>query len=214
MQQVLLSSLDRSKTVYVACSGGADSVALLHKLWTCKFNVKCLYVSHSDTEEDDTCISILMSFCNKRHIEFIQHPCLVKDFYKSNEQTLRDFRYSVFNQYKDLGIVVLGHHLDDQIETFVMSSMSGNPKLIPISRDGYIYRPLVLKTKKEILDYCYDNDLSFYTDPNNFNKSNLRSKIRLQLKPVLDDLFPNLEQTVKNMVRSKILQHLTYSEYK
>lgn len=213
MHQVLLSSLDRSKTVYVACSGGADSVALLHKLWTCKFNVKCLYVSHLWPEEDIIVVELLAKLCRRLSIEFISDtihsPCRLAGEPKLTEESFRDQRYKVFEKYKDLGIVVTGHQLDDQVETYIMSAMTGNPKFIPFERDGYIYRPLLLKSKEQIYTYCHAWNLEFFSDPNNFNNSNLRSKIRVQLNPVLAELFPNLQETVKNMVRAKLIRNKT-----
>jgi len=81
--------------------------------------------------------------------EFVENYCLDVDIPmttstisgsqkkdQSKEMFWREKRYDFFNSF-DLPMITC-HHLDDVIETWIMTSLRGTPKTIPYRRDHII----------------------------------------------------------------------------
>lgn len=115
-------------------------------------------------------------------------------------------------------VILTGHQLNDQVETVLMRLLSGagidglagirehelwRAQTSPVR----IARPLLSFTRNELEEYCTQRDLSYVVDQSNFDPSYPRSRIRLHLLPVLDELFGSIG--FKGITRSAKL--LNYS---
>lgn len=205
--------------ILIACSGGPDSMALLD-MYKDKYIV---YVCHINYHKRDSALrdeKIVRNYCKKYNIPFFKFDYKEKD--KGNFQSLaRKFRYDAFNKVclkNDINKVYVAHQMDDHIETYLMQkkrntdvSYYGISKKIII--DGMeIHRPLLNKTKQELLDYDIKNDVPFGIDESNLTSAYARNKLRneklskLSKKEKLDIL-----KQIKND-NDELLSEITYTK--
>jgi len=191
--------------VYVACSGGPDSVALIHlfknlpKKWKLKLGV--LHVNHGlrgkSSDADEKFVSCL---AEKLEIPFLRSYNDVKKIAEkkqySTEEAAREGRYEALSKMllrtKHPKIAV-AHNLNDQAETLLMRMIQGTGSrgLLGIRKQRKVgkviyVRPLLSFSKEEILNYLDENKLKFRKDKSNLSKKIVRNKIRLELLPYLE----------------------------
>ena len=203
----MISPNDR---VTVGFSGGADSVALLHHLYTFRseygIEVSAVHIHHMIRgEEADRDLNFCDSFCRKRDIPFysekVNVPLISEERGTGLEQTGREERGRVFSRLCDEGTdrIALAHHADDNLETAIFNLIRGTGPRgiagIPPVR-GYIIRPLIYCTKSEIIGYCRANCLDFVTDSTNAENDCTRNLIRNKVVPVLKEINPSAAETV------------------
>ena len=192
----LISPGDR---VLAACSGGADSTALvllLMKLRTkIPFTLGILHINHrlrpeSDGEEEHL----------RRFAEQVDLPLKVVHWNPTAggnlEERAREFRYEAFRQERERGgwdSVATAHTRDDQTETFLMRLLRGSGSeglaSIPRKREGWIIRPLLDIPKADLLLYLQRLGLPFLEDPSNCDERFLRNRVRHRLIPFLKEHF-------------------------
>jgi tRNA(Ile)-lysidine synthase len=197
----------RQHTIYLGCSGGVDSMVLLHLLVQQKMKIHVLHVNyHKRGKESDADMELVQSICNQYNI-----LCSIEHFHKSPkgnfQANARQFRYDFFHQKSalDKGIIAMAHHQDDQIETFFMNLMRQSGVVgmasIPRTRDNII-RPLLTLSKNEILDYAYKYKIVWREDASNQSNEFLRNKWRLEYIPTMEQAVPNLRKEVATLINS------------
>ncbi len=201
---------DESTTVTVALSGGADSVALLHALFTLKdelsINVEAAHLNHKirgqDADDDE---AFVVDFCKnlgvKLFVEHIDVPLVATNSKESLELAARNVRYEFLNSVSK-GVIATAHTANDNIETllFNMSRGAGLDGLcgIPPKRDNII-RPLIYVTRQEVENYCAQNNLKFCNDKTNADVSYARNRIRHNVVPELLMVNDNAVQNVSRL---------------
>jgi tRNA(Ile)-lysidine synthase len=211
------SSLKVKEDLAVAVSGGPDSLALayLTKCYSLKNKIKVKYyiVNHRLRKE-----SSLEAESVKKVLKKIDIQCTILNWNgkkpsKNIQATARDKRYSLLtNECKKNNIkyLLLGHHLNDLLENFLIRIVrgSGLNGLISFDKntkyrdqDLYIIRPLLNLEKKDLVYIC-NQVFNFYVkDPSNINKDYKRTRIRNILysleKEGLD--VKKLELTINNL---------------
>ena len=92
-----------------------------------------------------------------------------------------------------LRVVATGHTADDVAETVLMNLARGTGLRglagIPPVR-GKVQRPLIGRTRREVLDYLKEIDQPYRTDPTNLTGKYARNRVRLEVLPVLEELYP------------------------
>lgn len=191
---------------FVACSGGVDSMVLLHVFHQLKLTVSALHVNYKlrgiDSEKDQ---ALIEEFCKQKNI-----PCHIKqidlqkqlDEHGGNlQEEARKVRYSFFESFKsnDDCKIVLGHHANDQIETFFLnlarnSGVMGLAGMLP-EHNGYI-RPLLAVSKNQIVEYAESNDIVWREDVSNQSNKYSRNKLRNVILPDLKNQIPSLNESV------------------
>ena len=198
--------LKENDSVLVGVSGGADSVALIHILneiahfFSLKLGVAHLNHSLRGNESDNDA-SFVASVADKLHLPcFIEKKDVIK--YKTEnglslEEAGRRVRYAFFEdiaQSKGYNRIALGHTCDDNAELVLMYlirgsgplGLSGIPPVRPVLEyDLSIIRPLIKTSRKEIIDYISEKNLSYVTDKSNLDEKYLRNRIRHRLIPEL-----------------------------
>lgn len=199
------SLLDGSKSITVALSGGADSMALL-------------YVLHSLKDE----LEIELSAAHLNHMirgeeafrdeEFVKEQCeilgvplyteridvpKIAAFKKiSTELAAREARYEFLKRVSK-GSVATAHTASDNLETIIYNLTRGTALKglcgIPPKRDRFI-RPLILSTRAQIEEYCEQNNIPFVTDSTNLTDEYTRNNIRHNVIPVLKGINPSVEK--------------------
>jgi tRNA(Ile)-lysidine synthase len=193
-----------NQKVLVGVSGGPDSMALLHFLWTHKevYRIK-IVVAHVDhmfrgkqSEED---AEFVEQYCKTNGITFEGTRINVNEYInstgKSSQVAARECRYQFFRDMMDkhsADILVLGHHGDDQIETMLMRLVNGIVDIgsigIPYKRPfekGVLVRPFLGITKRDIEQYCKEHNISYRIDPSNQKDVYTRNRFRTNILPFL-----------------------------
>jgi tRNA(Ile)-lysidine synthase len=188
------------QNIYIAFSGGVDSVVLLHKALSKNKNVTLAFFHHgNDLAKDEQEFAI--ETANRLNIPIIIGKCN-KELTGSKEKFWRDERYKFFNSLPDT--VATGHHLDDVVEWYLLTCLRGEGHYIPYNNKNVI-RPLLLTSKNDILEYAIENNLKWFNDVSNTDPEfTYRNKIRLEILPKCLEINPGLYTTISNKIR-KIL---------
>lgn len=196
------SLLTHESKVLVGTSGGADSIFLLYALLRLGYNVGAAHLNHCIRgEEADADQQFVSEFCSRLKIPFYTDDIDVLDIARSeklsSETAARRERYAFFRRVyesEDFDRLATGHHLNDNAESFIMhllrgSGMKGIGGIRPKSSlyGMNVVRPILCLSKREILQYCSDNDMSFCTDSTNYDEVYRRNDIRLNVIPALEE---------------------------
>jgi len=207
-----------SKNKYaVAVSGGPDSLALayLSKCFSIIYNAKTYYyiVDHRLRRESFTEAKKVSSLLKKFKINC---KILVWKGKKpsSNIQSIaRKNRYSLlFKECKKNKIqhLLLGHHVDDQYENFLLrmlrgSGLKGLVSMDKSSNDNFyniqVLRPLINIKKSKLKNISQKVFNFFVEDPSNYNEDFKRIRIRHLIKKLEQEGLDKkkLELTIKNL---------------
>lgn len=187
--------------VLVACSGGPDSLALLHILSALcpEYNIK-VYVAHVDHMfrgvESAQEAKFVVDFCHERGIPCyhtaIDVPKAIRETNLSGQDASRILRYEYLRQVaRELGgaKIATGHHRDDQAETVLINLLRGAGSvgirgIQPINGD--LIRPLLTLKRQDIMEYCKEHQLDPRFDSSNSQTKYLRNRIRITLLPQLE----------------------------
>tara|TARA_B100000085_G_scaffold283356_1_gene313853 strand:- start:18001 stop:18612 length:612 start_codon:yes stop_codon:yes gene_type:complete len=185
-------------TVTIACSGGIDSMVVSHFLQQSKRKINLAYFDH-DTFHSKKAKKFVEEYANHNSLELVTGK--VKGFKgrKSLEEFWRDERYGFFNSIKSDAIITC-HHLDDCVETWLMSSFHGNPKLIPYKRGQNIYRPFLLTAKKDIIEYASRKNVKWIDDPSNQHTNFMRNHVRKNIIPHVLKVNPGIRKTIRKKI--------------
>lgn len=187
-------------SVVIACSGGVDSMVVSHFLMQGKRNIKLAYFNH-DTSHSARAQQFVEEYANKNNLDLFIGRVKGTKGKRSMEEFWRDERYSFFNRIKT-NFLITCHHLDDAVETWVMSAMHGKCKLIPYQRGDNIYRPFLMTSKKIIREYSERKNLTWVEDPSNARTEYIRNHIRHSLMPGILKVNPG----IRTMIRKKLIE--------
>ncbi|MNQ47310.1 tRNA(Ile)-lysidine synthase [compost metagenome] len=190
------------KKLFLAVSGGLDSMVLLHLLSQLPYEIAVLHCnfqlrgleSFGDQE-------FIQNYCDQNNIPiFTTHfdtEAFAKDYKLSTQVAARELRYSWFYELleeENFDYILTAHHADDNLETFIINLTRGTGLEgltgIPEQNDKII-RPLLPFSREEILKYAEENKIEWREDSSNASTKYLRNKIRHNLVPVLKEINPN-----------------------
>ena len=199
----------------VAVSGGPDSVALLHILYSLREDLRLrLEVAHLqhgirgvEAQEDAKFVAQLAAKLRlPLHLKEIDLPRIRSSAGKGNLEALaRAERYRFFAavaRERKFGKIATAHTQDDQAETVLMwllrgsglKGLGGMPLVHPLDLANVelasrllVVRPLLYVSRAEIEEYLKEKDLTFRLDRSNQDLSFLRNWIRLKLIPQLKE---------------------------
>jgi len=183
------------KRVTVACSGGLDSVAVVDFLLKGKRKVDLLYFNH-DTLHGRKAEEFVKKLAGTRGLTLLIGRVRGTRGSRSLEEFWRDERYDFFGTVRSPFIITC-HHLDDAVETWLMSSFNGSPKLIPYHRPPNIYRPFLLTKRSQLEDYAHRKNLDWIDDPSNISTAHARNYVRHQIVPHVLKINPGIRKTIK-----------------
>lgn len=207
------SLLENGKTVTVALSGGADSMALLYSLLSLKeklgIKVNAAHLNHLIRGEEALrdeefvkrkCKELGVElFCEKADI-----PAIAKAEGLSTELAARKVRYEFLERVAK-GVIATAHTASDNLETVLFNIARGTALDglcgIPAKR-GKIIRPLLLCCRADVEEYCEKNGIDYVTDSTNLEDCYTRNKIRHNAVPVMKEINPSVENAVLRMATS------------
>jgi len=199
--------LGRGERVVVACSGGADSVALLRLLhsvnqsnyWQWKLVVA--HVEHGIRgTESRADAAFVRTLATKLRLPFQMRRLELKKLHKKvSEATARDARRKALAAMSRGDTVVLAHHSDDQVETILMrllrgsglEMLAGMPEIVVHQSPKLrLVRPLLHFSRTELRDYLASIGQDWREDATNAQPDFLRNRIREELLPLLRTYQP------------------------
>lgn len=178
--------------VYVAFSGGCDSTALL--IWA-KENfpeVTALHFNHgwpASQKIQDHAQAVADQLKIQCIIGKATSPCL-------SETSARTARFEFFDELPADSTILLGHNLEEQIET-VIYQLSRGSKNPTIKKDNtrkgkngtlHLHRPFLNTSKTELKKICQNAKVSWFEDPSNEDTQHVRNKIRHEILPLIKGL--------------------------
>jgi tRNA(Ile)-lysidine synthase len=194
----VLAAVPRRGLVLAACSGGADSVALLSALaWEApragvRFGV--VHVDHGLAAESGrvaAAVGVLAKELGADVVECI--PVLVDEASGAGpEASARTARYAALERAAtatQAQLVLLGHTLDDQAETVLLGLARGSGARslagMPARRDVFA-RPLLALRRAQLRQYCTALHLPVWDDPSNADQALTRNRVRAVVLPMLE----------------------------
>ena len=191
--------------VLCAVSGGADSMCLLHLLYTLApdwgFSLRCAHFNHhlrgADSERDE---EFVRAWCAERNIPF---SCGSGDVRaeaartgRGIEETARAMRYAFLEDTaREVGAarIATAHTADDNAETMLLhlvrgSGLQGLTGIPP--RRGNVVRPLLGATRAEVEEYCAVHQVPHVEDSTNCDEAYTRNFLRRQVMPLLEQANP------------------------
>lgn len=203
-----LAGLEPGSVVLVACSGGADSLALLsatvfegHKDG---LRVIGATVDHGLQEASaEHAARVVAQMARMGVDETASARVEVDPAGLGVEAAARRARYAVLEQLREhLGAecVLLGHTRDDQAETVLLGLTrgSGARSLAGMRRSFDHYdRPLLDVARADTVAACLAEDIDFWDDPHNRDPGFTRVRVRQRVLPVLEEeLGPGIAATL------------------
>lgn len=206
-----LSDLAPGSTVLVACSGGADSLALAAAVAfegsSAGWLVGGVVVDHglqvASAQVAASTAAILRGLgCRSVDVVPVQVPSG-----PSPEAAAREARYAALNRVADrhAAVIVLGHTLNDQAETVLLGLARGSglrslAGMAPVT--GRFRRPLLGLTRECTERACRALALEYWEDPHNVDARFLRVKVRRTVLPLLEEqLGPGVSQALARTAR-------------
>jgi len=189
----------------IALSGGIDSVVLLHALSQLKVKLKlqlsAIHINHDLSSNADDWLIFCHNKCKELGIPIKSEKINIKhDISMGIEAAARKGRYQALETYRK-GILVLGHHQNDQAETLLLqlfrgSGLNGLAAMPLYDQERFIWRPL-LKINKEIIEgYAKENSLNFIKDESNDNLQFDRNFLRKNVLPLIKSRYPDIINTI------------------
>lgn len=194
--------------VYVACSGGVDSVAAAGILSEWR-DVTLLHFSHADSVAVNE-LEVVTDLSFKLKLPLITSYQTTEQRTGNAEAQWRAARYEWFHNLD--ASVATGHTLDDAVEWYLMTCLRGRGEFMPVVRRN-VFRPFLLTHKADLEKYCRHRGLKWWDDPsNNDPEFCLRNKVRKKLVPVAVDCDSGLKNMVRRRLVDKIKDKLTSDE--
>ena len=221
VEQLFLAEINPYKecNFVLAISGGVDSMVLANLFLINNLNFSiahCNFQLRGKESDDDELF--IKKWCSEKDIKLYNKKFSTEDYCKNNKLTIqmgaRELRYEWFSELIDkekYDFIVTAHHIDDQLETFIINSIRGTgiDGLVGIpDKINKIIRPLLMSSKDQIIEYSKVNKINYREDSSNDKEDYLRNKIRHSVIPYLksddDNVLLKFKTTIENLNSTKI----------
>ena len=185
-----------SASLGLAVSGGPDSMALLLLAAAARpGQVETATVDHGLRPGSRAEAEMVGAVCEELGVA---HAILSIDWdlpptsaFQEQARAVRYGALSAWLEERELGALLTAHHLDDQVETFVMRLNRGSGTrglagmrpvaLLPGSPDQILLRPLLGWRRSELAEICQTANVMPAVDPSNENEDYERVRVRRAL---------------------------------
>jgi len=182
--------------IWVACSGGVDSVVAVDFLRRTR-EVRLAFFDHGTPASRRA--AEFISLNSQFHGLTVEMAAVVNQRPpdQSWEEFWREERYRFLESLD--GPVVTAHHLDDAVETYVWRMCHGRSDTVPYRRNNII-RPFLLTAKAELQDWALRHRLDWVEDSSNQDTAYTRNRIRHCVLPELLKVNPGLSKIVARQI--------------
>lgn len=226
-------SLAQGEAIALAVSGGPDSMALAQSIVSFYLDapIHIITVDHGLRAEAKVEAKAVAKWVQEQAHNSLTHMILEWQGDKPETGLLeaaRHARYELIEGYcKDhkIRFVFLGHHQDDQAETFLIrlakgSGLDGLAGMKPVQQynDVNLCRPFLDVPKADLMSYCAQHAIDFAKDPTNEDEQYLRPRLRNSMDVLSEEgLTPErLSVLSKRLLRARnalsAITEYTYSD--
>ncbi|MFN2304832.1 MAG: tRNA lysidine(34) synthetase TilS, partial [Anaerolineales bacterium] len=206
--------LTKDHPVVVGVSGGADSLALMHAMFSLGYDLIIAHLDHALRPESSREADFVKSLAAARGLPFISARIDVKAEAEktgnSLEEAARNVRYRfLFDcaRKAQAQAVAVAHHADDQVETILMhfirgaarSGLAGMPYrrlLLLWDSEIPLVRPLLDVWRTEINTYVSSAGLKPRIDLSNQDTTYFRNRLRHELIPEMETYNPEFRKVL------------------
>jgi len=199
-------------SIIVGVSGGADSTALLLACLALAERAKtrrkplrpiAAHVHHhlrGDSADADA--AFVAELCRRfdvpMHLAHVQ-PGRLPGNVAENARLLRYEALQGIAESAGAAHVAVAHHADDQFETMLIALCRGTgveglaamPWTRPLGEGLRLVRPLLAARRSDCEDFCLAAGVAWRDDPGNADPKNLRARLRNDVLPILEELWPD-----------------------
>jgi tRNA(Ile)-lysidine synthase len=191
-----LRDLEPGAHVLIACSGGADSLALADAAafegTKAGWLVSAVVVDHGLQDGSAAVAERAAATCRELGCDPVDVVTTQVGSGGGPEAAAREARYQALSAVaeRDDATVLLGHTLDDQAETVLLGlgRGSGTRSLSGMAEaSGRFRRPLLGVRREQTQAACTARGLTWWDDPHNDDPAYTRVRVRRQALPALED---------------------------
>ena len=208
----ILKKYKNNNTFVVAVSGGSDSLALVsiikNLMQENKYKFFFAIVDHNLRKNSATEALGVKRLLSKYDINLtiLKNK---KKIDKNIQKNAREIRYNLLEKFckkKKAKSLIVAHHQDDQVETFLIrlsrgsgvEGLSSMNEITTLKQGTSLIRPLLDFKKNELISITKNTFNKFFKDPSNTNRKFLRTNIR-ELKKNLEKKGINFEKIVRSI---------------
>ena len=214
---LVIDSFHKQNEYIIAFSGGEDSSVLLHAMVQLmqdkNIKLRTIHINHNLQDNAHE----VSAHCSQISEDYgIKHSSYDVEIDPSSniEEKCRVQRYNILQKHSHRNeLILIGHHLNDQIETFFLrmlrgSALKGLSSMNPSTtiNDRTIIRPLLAITKSEIQAYRKKNNITYIEDASNSDTRFDRNFIRCNIIPELKKRWTSLDKIMSNNLNILELQ--------
>lgn len=205
-----------TENIGLALSGGVDSMVIANFLLEGRKKFTAFYFNHG-TVHGEKAEKFVRKWCDANDVPLITDH-ISEEYdpaeYEGPQDFYRTHRYRFLAKYADEYNIMLAHHLDDVMETWLFSTFHGEPKLIPYMVGTLpICRPFLLTTKEDIKAYAVRHDVEWIEDESNGELDYMRNRIRHKIIPEVEKINPGVRKNVARMVQAMYDRYLENDSY-
>jgi len=205
----------RTRGFLVACSGGADSCALLwsaaHAAAVSGFRLEAATVDHGIRPASARDADFVAALCAR--LKITCHRVRLEMPSNAGENALRDARYAFFDaclRERNLGGLLLGHTAEDQAETVLLhlirgTGLRGLGAMRPI--DGTRLRPFLGCSKEDLRAFLRELGETWREDESNRKEIYLRNRVRHGLLAWMQKENPRIVESLCRTADLARLEH-------
>ena len=202
----------KDQRLLLALSGGVDSCVLLDlclksglrpALAHCNFQLR----GQASKEDADWIQNLAREKGFECHVQNFDTQVYALKKKVSIQMAARQLRYRWFDtlsEQNDYDLILVAHHADDALETFMINAMRGTglKGLLGIpERRGKILRPMLSFSREEIMLYALENKIQWREDLSNAKTDYLRNALRHQVIPQWKKRDPNFDQQFQETLK-------------
>ena len=182
--------------VLIACSGGPDSMSLMHVLHRLRVDLGITLcaasIDHGLRPDSAAEVAQVAAFATTLGMPFYSALIDVPQEGVSIQARARALRYQALQEIAaahGASLIAVGHTQDDQAETVLARMLRGAGLRglggIEARRSDGVVRPLLDCRRSDVRAYALEHDVPFVDDPSNHQRSFERARIRHEVLPVL-----------------------------
>jgi tRNA(Ile)-lysidine synthase len=197
--------------ILLAVSGGMDSVVMAHLFFKAKLRFGIAHCNFGlRGEEADADELFVKKLAKKYKAPYFSNQFETQAFADSEkisvQMAARVLRYTWLEQVRmqqSYQALATAHHVNDMLETIFFNvtrgtGISGLHGILP--GQNHLIRPLLFASKEDIYDYVVEHQLAWREDSSNQSVKYQRNLIRNEVVPLLKNINPNLENTIRQTV--------------
>jgi tRNA(Ile)-lysidine synthase len=187
----------------VACSGGSDSVALVHLMTSIGARPVLLHVDHRSRPNSGDDADFVRELATSLHLECRNVAVSIDRAPRASwEAEAREARYRALRELgDDLDRIATGHTMDDQAETVLLRMTRGGSLAgIAPARERFI-RPLLGIRRAELREWLVERGLAWRDDPTNADERFERNWVRASVLPLLEGRRPGVAKVLARIAR-------------